>query len=743
MGCCLSCIEEEASRFGYERIPDTPNGRKNEPILPSSSSSTAVTTTKAPLSAGRSAKRKPLRSKEESQSEPIIDMEEKSTKIGFPKQFGQFYDVGTLVGVGTTSKVYRVYHRINKLTNASKQPLACKVIDKRGITVGMDDTDIEPLLEQLRKEVDILRRIHHQNIVSFVDFMETSSKLFIITERLDGGELFDHLLNNGPLTEQLACQVLHGVFSAVAYLHERGVIHRDIKAENLIFFHNTRGELSLKLIDFGFSTILGHDMTGSFMGTGGYIAPEIRQNKTYSTSVDSWSLGVLLYCTLSAKLPFTISIDALPSSTKACREAFSLVFPPQLWCHISETCKDLISSLLEIDPIKRITARTAVQHPWFHAERERQEEHRAKELLLHRKQLNQRISSSSKAILGSSLESTSIYAGTQNKAAAEEGVNRIGNRGTHGSGDLDLQLPVAGGLVHATLDGSAGGEVRTMNPALPELPALHSKLRPSRSTFQLERKFSDKVSWTSTASSSCSSKQSTSTNPRHAESSNENNRNSNNNSNEVSEKFQDDKQAVSTCMPGEVVENVSLFDQADATASAIILQQQQQEQQEKQTQSCTGTSTSRSNKDRFTSELGLALSSDADSFLIDYQKSQQQQQQQQQQQEKATSRNTSDTTSVCSSSSADSGGHPGATDREEEEDEERDEENNRGKRRSDAAAAAVNRFNNNDGGKSVFAWRETHDPIAGELFFTTYKISAATNNRNTPILPLASNHSNT
>lgn len=180
----------------------------------------------------------------------------------FPEQFGKLYEISNLVGIGTTAKVYKVHSKLNKI------PLVCKVIEKYTITTGMNMIEIEFVIDQLRKEVDILKRINHENIVTFYDFMETKDKLLIITEHLDGGELFDYILNNGPLNESSTCQVMYGVFAAIIYLHDRGVIHRDIKPENLIFFRNQLGDISLKLIDFGFSTILNHNLTGSFMGTG-------------------------------------------------------------------------------------------------------------------------------------------------------------------------------------------------------------------------------------------------------------------------------------------------------------------------------------------------------------------------------------------------------------------------------------------------------------------------------------------
>lgn len=86
--------------------------------------------------------------------------------------------------------------------------------------------------------------------------------------------------------------------SAIAYMHERGVVHRDLKAENLLLTDPTAEYPTVKLIDFGFSTILHHCLTGSFLGTVGYLAPEIRQQRLYSESVDIWACGVLLYLIL-------------------------------------------------------------------------------------------------------------------------------------------------------------------------------------------------------------------------------------------------------------------------------------------------------------------------------------------------------------------------------------------------------------------------------------------------------------
>lgn len=279
-----------------------------------------------------------------------------------PSQLDKYYEIGPVVGIGSTSKVHLAKRK--NVHWKDNQQLVCKIINKARIVRGVEDSDIDPLLELLCREVEILKMIRHDNVVKYYDFMQSKDKLFIITERLEGGELFEHILAHGALKEEFANRIMYGVFAAVAYLHERGIVHRDIKAENLLFFKNSDGEDHLKLIDFGFSTLLGSESALSFIGTGGYIAPEIRQRKAYSTAVDNWSLGVLLFCTLSAKLPFSVSLDEIPNSLESCSGAYELVFAPKSWSHMSDDCKDIIMKLLEVDPSRRLTAKQALLHPW-------------------------------------------------------------------------------------------------------------------------------------------------------------------------------------------------------------------------------------------------------------------------------------------------------------------------------------------------------------------------------------------
>ena len=335
-----------------------------------------------------------------------------SSGIRLPREFSKLYELGKLVGIGTTSKVYQIKRRKRKPQSSSPLNflsinglLACKVINKKKLQSQMisstNSQDIEPLLIQLRREVDILRRIAHPNIVSYYDFLETRNQIFIITEYLTGGELFDYLAANGPLPEEMTKYLIYDIFHAIAYLHEHSIIHRDIKAENCIFYTNPlTNEISLKLIDFGFSINLqASHMTSSFLGTVGYLAPEIVGNKYYNTSVDNWALGILLYVMIAARLPFKTQMNLHPPTTPSSSssssapvvtsreenlkamdlpapqqtyyekiasstKAYQLIFPSKQWKNISEDCKDLIRELLQVDPMQRISSKNALLHPW-------------------------------------------------------------------------------------------------------------------------------------------------------------------------------------------------------------------------------------------------------------------------------------------------------------------------------------------------------------------------------------------
>ena len=237
------------------------------------------------------------------------------------------------------------------------------MIDKRKLSL---DRNYELILNQLRTEIEVLKKLKHENIVKLRDVIETRQTIYIITEYVSGGELFHHIVENGPLKEEEAKMVMLGVFSAVNHLHEKGIVHRDIKAENILISRQHGKITGVKLIDFGFSKVMKHKLAGSFLGTGGYIAPEIRQQKQYSRSVDMWACGVLLYATLSGRLPFSPATDLLPSKLGTYAKDFLVDFlPSELWLKLSFSVKSLVQGLLQVDPMQRMTIKEAMIHQWF------------------------------------------------------------------------------------------------------------------------------------------------------------------------------------------------------------------------------------------------------------------------------------------------------------------------------------------------------------------------------------------
>ena len=294
------------------------------------------------------------------------------------------------IGEGTTSRVFLAMRR------SDRRPFACKVVDKR--LLARDQTQTIHLLKQLRKEVDILQRLDHPNVIHFQDMIETKDKIYCFIEHVEGGELYDYLYENGPMDAEAAAEMLFGLMSAVAHMHERDVVHRDIKAENLMIvsdvnpsFLSSSGVSSsfslgygvgseasaeslqaprVKLIDFGFSTVLKLAPSHSFLGTPGYIAPEIRQDRSYYKGVDVWAVGILTYLVLVCRLPFDREISSLPRNSGDIRNRFALNFTEHIWERMPhvESAKELLRGMLHIEPTQRWNAQRCLRHPWLSGE---------------------------------------------------------------------------------------------------------------------------------------------------------------------------------------------------------------------------------------------------------------------------------------------------------------------------------------------------------------------------------------
>ncbi|XP_045794468.1 CBL-interacting protein kinase 2-like [Trifolium pratense] len=203
----------------------------------------------------------------------------------------QRYELGRLLGQGTFAKVY---HARNLVTGMN---VAIKVVDKEKVLkVGM--------VEQIKREISVMRLVRHPNVVELYEVMATKTKIFIVMEYAKGGELFNKIAK-GKLKVDVARRYFQQLISAVDFCHSRGVFHRDLKPENLLLDEND----NLKVSDFGLSTFSESKCQDGLLhttcGTPAYVAPEVINRKGYEgCKADIWSCGVILFVLLAGYLPF-------------------------------------------------------------------------------------------------------------------------------------------------------------------------------------------------------------------------------------------------------------------------------------------------------------------------------------------------------------------------------------------------------------------------------------------------------
>ena len=262
-----------------------------------------------------------------------------------------FYDYHKikLLGQGSFGTVYLVKNK--KLNNY----FAMEIIEK-----SSNDEEKE---DEIKNEINILRKLDHPNILKINDFFSTKKEYFLITEFCPEGELFYEIKNFAPFDEALAGWYMKQILSAVNYCHKSKIIHRDLKPENiLIYQRNKKGFNSIKIIDFG-TAILFNKKDKNLAGSIYYLAPEIiSKNRKYTEKCDIWSCGIIMYILLTGKPPFNGDSDE-EILKKILQNHLDLEKYP--WSVISLKAKDLIKKLLETDTKKRITAEEALNHEWF------------------------------------------------------------------------------------------------------------------------------------------------------------------------------------------------------------------------------------------------------------------------------------------------------------------------------------------------------------------------------------------
>ncbi|XP_043234896.1 serine/threonine-protein kinase SIK1-like isoform X2 [Amphibalanus amphitrite] len=264
-----------------------------------------------------------------------------SVKTTQPVRVG-FYDIERTIGKGNFAVVKLARHRI------TKTEVAIKIIDKMSLTPDN--------LKKVYREVEIMKRLSHPNIIRLYQVMETQSMLYIVSEYASQGDIFEYISHNGRLRESEAQRKFFQIASAVDYCHRHGIVHRDLKVENLLI----DGCGQIKIADWGFSTFFQPDgALTTWCGSPPYAAPEVFEGKVYTgPEIDIWSLGVVLYVLVCGALPFEgSSVQVLRDRVLAGR--FRIPF------FMSTDCESLVRKMLVVDPARRLTMSQVLRHRWL------------------------------------------------------------------------------------------------------------------------------------------------------------------------------------------------------------------------------------------------------------------------------------------------------------------------------------------------------------------------------------------
>ncbi|XP_077963622.1 serine/threonine-protein kinase SIK3 homolog isoform X10 [Gasterosteus aculeatus] len=252
------------------------------------------------------------------------------------------YEIERTIGKGNFAVVKLATHII------TKAKVAIKIVDK----TQLDDEN----LKKIFREVQIMKLLKHPHIIRLYQVMETERMIYLVTEYASGGEIFDHLVAHGRMAEKDARKKFKQIVAAVHFCHCRNIVHRDLKAENLLLDHN----LNIKIADFGFSNLFARgQLLKTWCGSPPYAAPELFEGKEYDgPKVDIWSLGVVLYVLVCGALPFD-------GSTLQNLRARVLSGKFRIPFFMSTDCEYLIRHMLVLEPSRRLTLEQICKNKWM------------------------------------------------------------------------------------------------------------------------------------------------------------------------------------------------------------------------------------------------------------------------------------------------------------------------------------------------------------------------------------------
>ncbi|XP_055374021.1 probable serine/threonine-protein kinase MARK-A isoform X1 [Condylostylus longicornis] len=253
-----------------------------------------------------------------------------------------YYELEKTIGKGNFAVVKLASNTV------TKSKVAIKIIDKTCLN--------DEYLAKTFREISILKLLQHPHITRLYEVMQSETMIYLVTEYAAHGEIFDHLVINGRMKEQEAARVFAQLITSVEYCHSKGVVHRDLKAENILLDK----DMNIKLADFGFSNTFHHGTPlTTWCGSPPYAAPEVFQGLEYDgPKADIWSLGVCLYALVCGALPFDGN-TLLELKSRVVTGKFRIPY------FMSQDCEHLIRHMLVVEPDRRYTLEQISKHRWL------------------------------------------------------------------------------------------------------------------------------------------------------------------------------------------------------------------------------------------------------------------------------------------------------------------------------------------------------------------------------------------